>query len=90
MNLKKVILNCIISIYNRNFSCVLFGILSSSNLAASIYRLIVILDVSNSISSTSLTINRDDLVVLLVNSTMFLRYWYNDRSIWTYSSRIWF
>lgn len=66
---KQVILNYTTSVYGDSVSSGLFGTLNSSNLTATTYGLMVIRDVDSSISSTSPTINSDDLVVLLVNCT---------------------
>ena len=66
---KEVILNYTTSVFSNSVSGGLFGTLNSTMLSASTYGLMVISDVDNSISSTAPTINDDDLVVLLVNST---------------------
>lgn len=66
---KSVILNLNTSIFSNTVSGGLFGTLNDTNLTESTYGLIVIRDVDNSCIPTNPTINNDDLVVLLVNSS---------------------
>ena len=66
---KSVILNFNTSIFNSSVSGGLFGTLDDTNLTESTYGLMVVRDVDNSCVPTNPTINNDDLVVLLVNSS---------------------
>jgi flagellin FlaB len=65
----KVVLNYTSQCYSSSVSNGLFGTLNSSNLTSSRYGLMVIRDVDGSCTSTLPTINDQDLVVLLVNTT---------------------
>jgi flagellin FlaB len=66
---KSVILNFNTSIFNSSISGGLFGTLDDTQLTESTYGLMVVRDVDNSCVPTNPTINNDDLVVLLVNSS---------------------
>jgi len=66
---KKVILNYSTSSFSNSISNGLFGTLDSSALTATTYGIMIIRDIDSSCSSTSPTINGDDLVVLLINAT---------------------
>jgi len=55
--------------YSGSVSDGIFGTVNSSNISNEEFGLMVIRDIDNSISSTTPTINREDLVVLLVNTT---------------------
>lgn len=66
---SKVILNYTNRCFSSSVSNGLFGTLNSSNLTSSRYGLMVIRDVDGSCTSLSPTINDQDLVVLLVNTT---------------------
>jgi flagellin FlaB len=66
---KQVILNYTNSVYSASVSGGLFGTLNSSNLSATTYGLMKVRDVDSSCTVTNPTINSDDLVVLLVNTT---------------------
>jgi flagellin FlaB len=66
---KEVILNYTTSSYSSSVSSGLFGTLNSSILTATTYGIMEIRDIDSSCSSTNPTINSDDLVVLLVNTT---------------------
>jgi flagellin FlaB len=66
---KKVILNYSSSIYSDNVSDGLFETLNSSLLTSTSYGIIIIRDIDNSCTVNNPTINSDDMVVLLVNTT---------------------
>jgi len=66
---KEVVLSYDSTVYSATVSNGLFGTVNSSNLTATEYGLMKIRDVDNSCSSTNPTVNDDDLVILLVNST---------------------
>lgn len=66
---KNVILNYTSKVFSSSVSNGLFNTVNSSNLSATTYGLIVIRDTDSSCSSSTPTINSNDLVVLLVNTT---------------------
>jgi len=66
---KEVILNYTTSVFSGNVSNGLFDTLNSSLLSSTTYGIMVINDVDSSCASTSPTINDEDIVVLLVNTT---------------------
>lgn len=66
---KQVILTYTSTVFASSVSSGLFGTVNSSNLSATTYGLMVIRDVDGSCSSTAPTINSDDLMVLMVNTT---------------------
>lgn len=66
---EKVILNYSTSSFSSSVSNGLFGTLNSSALTATTYGIMVVRDIDSSCSSDAPTINSDDLVVLLVNTT---------------------
>ncbi len=66
---KQVILNYTDSVFSSSITSGIFGTINSSLLSASTYGIMVIRDEDTSLSSTSPTINSDDLVVLIVNTT---------------------
>jgi len=66
---KKVILNYTTSSFSSSVSNGLFGTLDSSALTATTYGIMVIRDIDGTCTSASPTINSDDSVVLLVNTT---------------------
>ncbi len=66
---KQVILSYTSNCFASSVSTGLFSTLNASNLSATTFGVIVIRDVDSSCSSTTPSINRDDLVVLLVNTT---------------------
>lgn len=66
---KQVILNYTDSVFNSSITSGIFGTVNSSRLTASTYGIMVIRDEDTSLTSTSPTINNDDLVVLIVNTT---------------------
>ena len=57
------------SIFSSSVSGGLFGTLNDTLLTASTYGLMVVRDIDSSCLSTTPTINTDDLVVILVNTT---------------------
>ena len=63
--IKSNISNC----YSNSISNGLFGTLNSSNLDSTTYGIMTIRDIDNTCSSSQLTMNSDDLVVVLVNTT---------------------
>jgi len=65
----QAVLNYTNSVYSSTVSGGLFGTLNSSTLAATTYGLMVVRDIDSSCLSTSPTINNDDLVVILVNTS---------------------
>lgn len=65
----QVILNYTSKCFESSASNGLFGTLNSSNLSSSTFGIIVIRDFDRSCSSTSPSVNDDDLVVLMVNTT---------------------
>jgi flagellin FlaB len=66
---KKVILNYSSNVFSSTVSNGLFGTINSTNLSATTYGLMVVRDIDGSCNSTNPTINDDDLVVLMINST---------------------
>ena len=66
---KKMILNYSTNSFNSSVSNGLFGTLDSSALTATTYGIMIVRDIDSSCSSSAPTINSDDLVVLLVNTT---------------------
>jgi flagellin FlaB len=66
---KELILTYDSNTYSSSVSNGLFGTLNSSNLTATTYGIMEIRDIDNSCASNSPTINSDDLIVLLVNTT---------------------
>jgi flagellin FlaB len=65
----KVILNYSTSCFSQSVSNGLFGTVNASNLTSSRYGLLVIRDIDGSCNVTSPVINKEDLVVILVNTT---------------------
>lgn len=65
----KVILNYNSSHFSSSVSGGLFGTLSTDNISATEYGVMVVRDIDNSCQSTSPVINSDDLVVLLINTS---------------------
>ena len=66
---KKVILNYTTSVFSSSVSSGLFGTMNSSNLSATTYGIMIVRDIDSSCTSSNPTINSDDLVILLVNTT---------------------
>jgi len=66
---KQVILSYTTTCFASSVSTGLFSTINASNLSATTFGVIVIRDVDSSCSSTTPSINRDDLVILLVNTT---------------------
>ena len=66
---NQVILNYSTSVFSSSVSSGLFGTLDASSLSASTYGMMVIRDIDSSIISTAPSINDDDLVVLLINTS---------------------
>jgi len=66
---KQVILNYTTSVFSSTVSNGLFNTLNSSNLSSTTYGLMVVRDIDSSCSSTNPSINDEDLVVLLINTT---------------------
>lgn len=66
---KKVILNYTSNVFSSTISNGIFGTINSSNLSATTYGLMVVRDIDSSCTSTNPTINTDDLVVIMLNST---------------------
>jgi flagellin FlaB len=66
---SQVILNYTKKCFESSVSNGLFGTLNSINLTSSTYGIIVVRDIDGSCISTTPSINDDDLVVLLVNTT---------------------
>ena len=66
---KQAILTYTSTVYSDSVSDGLFGTVNSSNLSATTYGLMIIRDVDSSCSSTNPTINNDDLMVLIVNTS---------------------
>lgn len=66
---KKVILNYTSNVFASSVSNGLFGTINSSNLSATTFGLMVLRDIDGSCTSTNPTINTDDLVILMLNST---------------------
>jgi flagellin FlaB len=66
---EEVVLNYTTSVFSSSVSGGLFGTLDDTVLTASTYGIMVIRDVDSSITSDSPTINNDDLIVLLVNTS---------------------
>ncbi len=65
----KVILNYNSSYFSLSVSGGLFGTLSTDNMSATEYGVMVVRDIDGSCLSTSPVINSDDLVVLLINTS---------------------
>ena len=55
--------------FSSSVSNGLFGTVNSSNLSSSEFGIMKIRDIDNSCSSTAPSINKDDLIVLLINTT---------------------
>lgn len=66
---KQVILDYTSTCFASNASTGLFSTLNASNLSSTTHGIIVIRDVDSSCTSITPSINGDDLVVLLVNTT---------------------
>lgn len=66
---NQVILNYTSKCFSSSVSNGLFGTMNSSNLSATTYGVMVIRDVDGSCTSSTPTINSDDIVVLLVNTS---------------------
>ena len=66
---KEIILNYTTSVFSSSISNGLFGTVNSSMLTATQFGIMVIRDIDGSCSSTEPTINNEDLVVLLVNTS---------------------
>lgn len=66
---KQVVLNYTTSSFSSTVSNGLFDTLNSSNLTATTYGIMVIRDIDTSCTSTKPTINSDDMVVILINTT---------------------
>lgn len=65
----EVILSFTTNSFSNNVSSGLFGTLNASDLTATTYGLMVIRDIDTSCTSANPIINRDDLFVILVNTT---------------------
>ena len=66
---KQVILNYTSKCFSSSVSNGLFGTINSSNLSATTFGVMVVRDADGSCTSSNPSINNDDLVVLLVNTT---------------------
>ena len=66
---KSVVLNYDMNCYSSSVSNGIFSTINSSNLSSTTFGLMKIRDVDNSCTSNTPVINRDDLVVLIVNTT---------------------
>jgi flagellin FlaB len=66
---NQVVLTYNSSCFSSSVSNGLFSTLNSSNLTATIYGVMVIRDVDNSCSFSTPTINNEDLVVILINTS---------------------
>ncbi|MFW6120896.1 MAG: flagellin [Petrotogales bacterium] len=66
---KKVILNYDSNLFSSSVSGGLFGTLNDGSLTATTFGVMVIRDIDTSCSSSLPVINKDDLVVLLVNTS---------------------
>ena len=66
---KQVILNYSSDVFSDNVSYGLFDTLNSSLLTSTTYGIMIIRDIDNSCTASFPTINNDDMVVLLVNTT---------------------
>jgi flagellin FlaB len=66
---KEVILNYSTSVFSTSVSNGLFGTVNSSLLTATQYGIMVVRDIDSSCTSTGPTINDEDLVVILVNTS---------------------
>ena len=66
---KQVILDYTNTCFSSSVSTGLFSTLNASNLSITTFGIIVIRDTDSSCTSSTPSINRDDLVVLLVNTT---------------------
>ena len=69
---KQVILNYTSKCFSSSVSNGLFGTINSSNLSATTFGIMVVRDADDSCTSSNPSINNDDLVVLLVNTTKCL------------------
>jgi flagellin FlaB len=65
----KVILNYSSSCFSSSVSDGIFGTINASNLSASTYGILVVRDEDSSCSASSPTVNKDDLLVLLINTS---------------------
>jgi len=66
---SHVILSCNNSCFSSSISNGLFNTLNASNLTATTYGIMVVRDIDGSCSSATLTINDEDLIILLVNTS---------------------
>lgn len=66
---SHIILSCNSSCFSSSISNGLFNTLNASNLTANTYGIMVVRDIDGSCSSATLTINDEDLIVLLVNTS---------------------
>ena len=66
---SHVILSCNNSCFSSSISNGLFNTLNASSLTATTYGIMVVRDIDGSCSSATLTINDEDLIVLLVNTS---------------------
>ena len=66
---EQVVLVYTSTCFASSVSSGLFQTINSSNLSATTFGIVVIRDVDNSCQSTTPTINSDDLIVLIVNTT---------------------
>jgi len=66
---NQVILNYTTNCFSSTVSNGLFGTLNSSNLSATTYGIMIVRDIDGSCTLNNPTINSDDLVALLVNTT---------------------
>ena len=66
---KQVILNYTSKCFSGSVSNGLFGTINSGNLSATTFGVMVVRDADGSCTSSNPSINNDDLVVLLVNTT---------------------
>ncbi|MBN2065733.1 MAG: flagellin [Candidatus Thermoplasmatota archaeon] len=67
--ITKVILHYNSSHFSSSVSGGLFGTLSTDNMSATEYGVMVVRDIDGSCQSTSAVINSDDLIVLLINTS---------------------
>lgn len=65
----QVILSYASSVFSSSVNNGLFGTINSSNLSATTYGIMVIRDIDSSCTSSTPTINNDDLVVLMINTS---------------------
>ena len=66
---RNILLSCNSSCFSSSISNGLFNTLNASNLTANTYGIMVVRDIDGSCSSATLTINDEDLIVLLVNTS---------------------